>query len=78
MYLSDFKRLFIYMVIAAGSLLVSAAALSQSVFAGRTALSVAASPTKLPDFELANLSGGTLKSADIKGKVIVIRFWATW
>lgn len=35
-------------------------------------------PTKMPDFEFANLQGGTLKSADLKGKVVVIRFWATW
>ncbi len=35
-------------------------------------------PTKMPDFEFANLQGGTLKSSDMKGKVIVIRFWATW
>jgi len=37
-----------------------------------------AKPTALPEFEFANLHGGTLKSSDMKGKVIVIRFWATW
>ena len=37
-----------------------------------------AKPTVLPEFEFANLHGGTLKSSDMKGKVIVIRFWATW
>ena len=35
-------------------------------------------PTKMPEFEFANLQGGTLKSSELKGKVIVIRFWATW
>jgi thiol-disulfide isomerase/thioredoxin len=31
-----------------------------------------------PEFELANVAGGKLSSADIKGKVAVIDFWATW
>jgi hypothetical protein len=35
-------------------------------------------PTKMPEFEFANLQGGTLKSSEMKGKVIVVRFWATW
>lgn len=47
-------------------------------FTGPTKLSAPPTATKLPDFEFANLNGGTLKSAEMKGKVIVIRFWATW
>ena len=31
-----------------------------------------------PEFELANVAGGKMSSADIKGKVAVIDFWATW
>src|SRR5262245_10509310 len=31
-----------------------------------------------PDFELENVAGGTLKSADLKGKVTAVDFWATW
>jgi len=31
-----------------------------------------------PDFDLVNIAGGTMKSSDIKGKVAVIDFWATW
>jgi len=31
-----------------------------------------------PDFELENIAGGKLKAADLKGKVSVIDFWATW
>jgi thiol-disulfide isomerase/thioredoxin len=31
-----------------------------------------------PDFELESVGGGTVKAADIKGKVSVIDFWATW
>lgn len=31
-----------------------------------------------PDFELATLDGGTLKLSDLKGKKVVLNFWATW
>lgn len=31
-----------------------------------------------PDFDLENVAGGKLKSADLKGKVVVVDFWATW
>ncbi len=31
-----------------------------------------------PDFELRNVAGGTMKSADLKGKVAIVDFWATW
>lgn len=31
-----------------------------------------------PDFELDNVAGGKMKSAGLKGKVVVIDFWATW
>ena len=31
-----------------------------------------------PDFELEKVAGGTLKSSDLKGKVTVVDFWATW
>jgi thiol-disulfide isomerase/thioredoxin len=31
-----------------------------------------------PEFDLASLAGGTLNSEDLKGKVLVVDFWATW
>jgi thiol-disulfide isomerase/thioredoxin len=31
-----------------------------------------------PMFELENIAGGKLKSDDLKGKVTVVDFWATW
>jgi len=31
-----------------------------------------------PAFELADLSGGTLRLDDLKGRVVVLDFWATW
>jgi thiol-disulfide isomerase/thioredoxin len=31
-----------------------------------------------PEFDLENVAGGRMKSGEIKGKVAVIDFWATW
>src|SRR5215510_2137470 len=31
-----------------------------------------------PDFELENVAGGKTAAADLKGKVLVVDFWATW
>ncbi len=32
----------------------------------------------LPDFSLKNLRGRDISSADLRGKVVLIDFWATW
>jgi thiol-disulfide isomerase/thioredoxin len=32
----------------------------------------------MPEFELEKLTGGTLKSSELLGKVAIIDFWATW
>ena len=55
-----------------------AAHAADSLFPGATKLSVPAQAAKLPAFDFTNLHGGTLKSSELKGKVLVIRFWATW
>ncbi len=34
--------------------------------------------TSIPMFELPDANGATIRSADLQGKVIVVRFWATW
>ena len=31
-----------------------------------------------PEFELQRVTGGTLSSSDLKGKVVIVDFWATW
>ena len=32
----------------------------------------------MPEFEVEKLSGGTMKSSELLGKVSIIDFWATW
>src|SRR5262245_35130880 len=32
----------------------------------------------MPVFELPDAKGATFRSADLQGKVVVLRFWASW
>jgi peroxiredoxin len=32
----------------------------------------------MPVFELPDANGETVRSAELQGKVVVVRFWATW
>ena len=41
-------------------------------------LAAPSQPTSMPAFELPAPNGETVRSADLQGKVVVVRFWATW
>lgn len=43
-----------------------------------TPLACAQSSKKAPNFSLQTSTGSTLELADLKGKVVVVNFWATW
>jgi len=34
--------------------------------------------TSMPVFELPDPDGNPVRSADLQGKVVVVRFWASW
>src|SRR4029077_4076098 len=35
-------------------------------------------PAPLADFTVTDLNGRTISSADLRGKVVLVNFWATW
>ena len=40
---------------------------------------IEASPTvPMPDFQLPDVNGSNVSPAQLQGKVVVVRFWATW
>lgn len=41
-------------------------------------LAAPATPTRTPAFSLQTAAGGTLRADDLRGKVVIARFWATW
>jgi hypothetical protein len=41
-------------------------------------LAIPRQATPMPDFSLPDVDGATVHAADLQGKVIVVRFWATW
>jgi cytochrome oxidase Cu insertion factor (SCO1/SenC/PrrC family) len=48
---------------------------------GRTlpeGLTAPTQPAPMPEFSLPSVSGTTMQSAALQGKVVVVRFWATW
>ncbi len=58
--------------------LVTAPAWSAQAPALPEGLTAPAKPTAMPAFELPTTAGATLRSASLKGQVLVIRFWASW
>jgi hypothetical protein len=41
-------------------------------------LAALAQSTSMPVFELPDPAGNPVRSADLQGKVAVVRFWASW
>jgi peroxiredoxin len=54
--------------------------LAAVVFAGLAAILLAAAPpvATAPDFELGGLDGATIRLSELRGKTVVLHFWATW
>src|SRR5579863_2328323 len=45
---------------------------------GPDAPAIVGKSTPAPDFTLEKLSGGNLKLSDLRGKAVLLNFWATW
>ena len=46
--------------------------------AGADTLAPLAQPTPMPAFKIPALNGGSGSDADLRNKVTIIRFWASW
>lgn len=41
-------------------------------------LAAPATATRTPAFNLQTAAGGSLRAEDLRGKVVIARFWASW
>jgi hypothetical protein len=79
LFLKDnFRRTALTMLLLGAAAGFHVARAAEGLFPAATVMAPPAQPMTMPEFDFANLHGGALKSSDMKGKVIVIRFWATW
>ncbi len=69
------SRLFMMLGVAFAAAVFNVAAADLEPPAGLTA---PAKPTRLPAFNLPTAAGGSVRSDDLRGKVVIARFWATW
>ncbi len=61
--------------------LIAASALALGIAiqpAAADTLAPLAQPTPMPAFKLPALNGGSGSDADLRNKVTIIRFWASW
>ena len=68
-------RLSVMFGVALASAVINAGAAELAPPAGLTA---PAKPMRLPGFNLPTTSGGAVRSDDLRDKVVIARFWATW
>ena len=45
---------------------------------GQSAPGVASQTAVMPEWSLKDMEGKTVRSTDLKGKVVIVDFWATW
>ena len=71
MRLSGILRVFAMLLAATVAAAADLPPLPQGLSAPKTAM-------KLPAFKLQTATGGSVSADELKGKVIVARYWATW
>ncbi len=65
-------------VVVAATLLVAAAAAAAAPDFGAMQVQRIDPPRAAPAFELPDLAGRPHRLADLRGKVVMLFFWATW
>jgi cytochrome oxidase Cu insertion factor (SCO1/SenC/PrrC family) len=68
----------IYLLLGAGLVWSSLPAHAADPLPLPAGLTAPAQPTRLPTFSLPDVHGTTVQETAVHGKVVIIRFWASW
>src|SRR5207302_5247971 len=72
------KRYLLFLSLAIGGLAGCNRQQASPAPSEETRMAAGAVGSSLPDFSVTDLQGHPLSSADLRGKVVLIDFWATW
>ena len=72
------EKFAVCLILGAALAVTATAALSASPVEPPKGLSTPPEGTRMPAFELPGIDGTKARSTDLRDKVTVIRFWATW
>ncbi|RPI46493.1 MAG: hypothetical protein EHM59_07305 [Betaproteobacteria bacterium] len=67
-----------WLVSFAASWIVGYASLAGAQIPPPPGMSAPAKPASMPEFNLPTTAGPALRSESLRGRVVVIRFWASW
>jgi thiol-disulfide isomerase/thioredoxin len=72
------KQRWLFLILAAGGLVGCNAHSASPGQQTKAAVPEGEIGSRLPDFSVTDLQGHPISSADLRGKVVLVDFWATW
>jgi len=72
------KQLWLFLILAAGGLVGCNAHSASPAQQTKAVLPTGEIGSRLPEFSATDLQGRPLSSSDLRGKVVLVDFWATW
>lgn len=72
------KQCLLFLTLAMGGLAACNQPVASSAPKGKPAIAAGTIGSSLPDFTVTDLQGHSLPASDLRGKVVLVDFWATW
>jgi len=72
------KKLLFFVAVAVFAIFLGISYFGYGVLSQNASAGVMKAKTRAPDFTVVDSNGGNVKLSDMKGKPVVINFWASW